>query len=67
MSEFFSHKQRYGLAGLKIFLNGLLLNGSDDPAIRFLSNVLDEKAYGQWAANPTRLVRYRLLKILLTG
>ena len=47
-------KQRYGRADLKIYLYGLLLNGPDDPAIRFLPPYTQE-LFVQLAENSSRL------------
>ena len=54
ISELFSQRERCGRADLKIYLLGLLLSGSDDPAISSL-NGLHKEALRCLAENPSRL------------
>ena len=44
-------KHQYGRTDLKVYLNGLLLNGLQDPAIADLS---DEEVFRIWIADPAR-------------
>ena len=58
VSELFKQKQRYGLADLKIYLFGLLLNSPDDPAINALDDSNPYYLKREWlvflAENPSR-------------
>ena len=54
LEKLFEQKQQYGRTDLKIYLQGLLLNGPDDPALHSLQDS-DEDLFRCLAENPSRL------------
>ena len=51
----FEQKRRYGLADLKVYVFGLLLNGPDDREINAGFYNLDKPLFVHWAENQSRL------------